>query len=254
MNAVLLILILFGDPSGEKLSADLAADLARLAGSDARIVTGVKAAKELQKRDVRVGDLLSSPNIGAHLTASEPNLIVIHLERRESGGDSVVDTSIWLEGRGDKHVAIGGNGIDTEPGVLKGILPIISHRFPEQAGEIAPKAGDEAQLAVQVERQQWQEILGNVASVAHKSPRQFYYQVLAYSRLLQRDAAVESLNKMRMQYPGHFLIAAAEELIPPAEEKPEEQKKSEEENANSKSVEPDKQMVPPEDDGGNVLR
>lgn len=253
MQAVLLILILFGDPSGEQLSKDLAADLGRLAGANAKILIGTEAAKELEKHDVRVADLMSGPNIGAHLTTSTPNLIIIHLERSESAGDIVVNSSVWLEGRSDKHVAIGGNGADPEQGVLKGLLPIIQHRFPEQpgAGVIAP-ASDEAQLAAQADRKEWQTMLGNLAGVEKKSPRQFYYQILAYSRLVQRDAAVESLNQMREKYPDHFLIKAAEEMIPPLPH--DEDGKSDDGNANSQSVEPKQETVPPEDDGGNVLK
>ncbi len=44
--------------------------------------------------------------------------------------------------------------------------------------------------------------------------RQQYYEVLAYARLGQRDAAVRALNRFREDYPDHFLIAAAQELIP----------------------------------------
>ena len=75
-------------------------------------------------------------------------------------------------------------------------------------------------LAQLAEQRQWLDLLGLLAGVTEKTPRQRYYEVLAYARLGQRDPAVEALNRLRSASPGHFLILAAEELIPPAGEAP----------------------------------
>ncbi len=246
MNPLLVILILFSDPSSEPLAKGLGDELARIGGEQVQVVTGKDAAANLETHGVKVGDLVASPNIADHLTADQKNLVVILVDRQERVGDVVVESRMWLEGRSDRHVAIAGSGGDPLPSVVNGVVKVIGHRLPGQAGEkIAP--GDEARLASLAEHDQWLDMLGQLAGVDNKSPRQFYYQVLAYSQLQQRDAAVEALNRMREKHPKHFLIAAAEEVIPPAP-----QPKKKDDPADDGDTLRD--ITVPTDDGSNTLR
>jgi hypothetical protein len=82
---------------------------------------------------------------------------------------------------------------------------------------IAVKQGppDDIELARLAEKGQWLDLLGKIAPINARTPRQRYYEVLAYVKLGQRDPAVQALNMLRTEHPGHFLIAAAEEIIPP---------------------------------------
>jgi hypothetical protein len=248
MESLLLILIVFGDSGTEPLAKDVAAEFARLGGEKVRVLVGNDAKAQIESRDVKIADLTASSNIGAHLTASDKNLIIIHLERTVTAGDIVVDSRIWLEGRADRHVAIGGNGVEPVSGAVNGILPVIMHRMPEQARAGVVQNGDESRLAKLAEASEWSEIVGELAGVKQLTPRQYYYQILAFSRLGQRDPAVEALNHMREAHPKHFLIAAAEELIPP---KHMEELPSDDDGTNTLR---DPAAVGVPDDGGNTLK
>ena len=221
---LLTILILLGDPSGEAIARQVSEELARRGGPRVAVVVGPEAVARLEAKGIKAADLLASPNIGAHLTAPAPAgsegtapdpLVVVHLERREVGGDALVETRVWLDGRSDRHVAIVGKGGDPAGAVVHGVVGLLGHRLPG-AAPIAAAGVDDAQLALLAERQQWLDLLGRLAGVAAKTPRQSYYEVLAYVRLGQRDAAVEALNRLRAEHPDHFLVAAAAEIIPPA--------------------------------------
>jgi len=224
MDAFLLtILILLGDPSGEPIATQVGEELTRRGGAQVQVVVGAEALIQLEAHGIKAGDLLGSPNIGAHLTAPTVQgearianpLIVIHLDRRQVVGDTLVETRMWLDGRTDRHVAIVGKGADPAGAVIHGVVEVVGHRLPG-AKAATGRGVDDAQLAQLAERAQWLDLLGRLAGVQAKSPRQGYYEVLAYARLGQRDAAVEALNRLRAAHPAHFLVAAAGELIPPA--------------------------------------
>ena len=224
MDAILLtILILLGDPSGEPIAKQVGEELSRRGGTAVQVVVGADALAQLETRGIKAGDLLASPNIGAHLTAPAVKdgatvanpLIVVYLDRRQVAGDALVETRVWLDGRSDRHVAIVGKGADPTGAVTHGVVELVGHRLPGATATTAIGI-DDAQLAQLAERQQWLDLLGRLAGVQTKTPRQAYYEVLAYARLGQRDAAVEALNRLRAVHPDHFLVAAAADLIPPA--------------------------------------
>ncbi len=214
MKTLLVILILFGDPAHEPLATTVADDLRRIGGESVQIVIGAPAAAELEKRGVKIQDLITSPNIAEHLTTADMNLAVIHLTREDAGGDVVVNTRLWAEGHAEQHVAIAGKGGDPATSVSSGIARTLAHRLAN--ARAASPIADDTQLAGLANRGAWGEVLGQIAAVpaAERSPRQHYYLVLAYSRMEQRDAAVEALNTMRTAHPDHFLIKAAEAVIP----------------------------------------
>ena len=251
MKTVLLILILFGD-QGEPLAKGVADDLARVGGENAQVLVGAAAVAELEKRGVKIQDIIGSPNIGDHLTESDPNIAVVHLDRQVAGGDVVVETRLWLEGKNDRHVAIAGNGGDPQASVSNGLVRALAHRLPN-ARPTSP-AADETQLAALAERKEWQQILGLLAGVEQRSPRQWYYQVLAFSRLGRRDAAVDALNAMRAAHPDHFLIKAAEDVVPPAADDAGKDLKDVKDQDAEAPPAAKPLPVPAGDDGGNTLR
>jgi len=247
---LLLILILVGDPKGEALGKGLADELLRIGGERVQVVVGAEAAKQLDAKGLKPADLRAAGNLGGHLTASEKNLAVLTLDRREVSGDIVVECRLWIDGRADQHVAIAGaiNGkpVDALPGVLSGVLRLLGGRLPGGGGGAAVAGEiDDARLAVFAERSQWTELLGLLAGVKERSPRQCYYQVLAYAKLGQRDPAVASLNVMRAAHPKHFLLAAAEELVAPAPAKPDPPGAGGDTLRDTPAV---------KDDGGNTLK
>ncbi len=243
MKSLLLILILVGDPAHEPLAITVGEDLRRVGGEAVNVVVGAPAMAELEKRGVKIQDLITSPNIAEHLTTADPNLAVIYLQRDDAGGDIVVNTRLWAEGRNEQHVAIAGQGGDPAASVSNGIVRTLAHRLPN-ARAAAPVA-DETQLAGLADRAAWGEVLGQIVSVpaAERTPRQHYYLVLAYSRMQQRDAAVEALNAMRAAHPDHFLIKAAEAVLP-----------AEPEPADAPKPDLDHVTTPASDDGSDTLR
>jgi len=64
-----------------------------------------------------------------------------------------------------------------------------------------------------VERREWQTLLTRLAAVAEPTPRQSYYEVLAFVRLGRRQPAIEAVAEMRERHGHHFLVDAAEELL-----------------------------------------
>ncbi|HYE05108.1 MAG TPA: hypothetical protein VEL07_06230 [Planctomycetota bacterium] len=245
MKTLLVILILFADPAHEPLATTVADDLRRVGGENVQVVIGAAAAAELEKRDVKIQDLITSPNIAEHLTTADMNLAVVHLTREDAGGDVVVNTRLWAEGEDEQHVAIAGKGGDPATSVSSGIVRTLAHRLPN--ARVASPVADDTQLAGLAERRAWGEVLGQIASVpaAERTPRQHYYLVLAYSGMEQRDAAVEALNAMRAAHPDHFLIKAAEAVIPA-------------EAAATAAPEPEPELEPaptaPVDDSSDTLR
>jgi hypothetical protein len=244
MKSLLLILILVSDQGGNDLAKGVADELARIGGDRARILVADEASRSLQESGVKIADLVATPNIGEHLTDQRRDLIVIYLDRREAAGDIVVDSRLWLDGRSDRHVAIGVKGSEPIEPVVNGIMGLIDHRLPRSGAATSAAPGDEGRLAKLAEAQSWQAILGEIAGIKERSARQYYYEVLAYARLGQRDPAVEALGRMRLAFPGHFLIKAAEELLPERDDQVIES-----------TQEPDEVNEPaPADDGSNTLK
>ena len=219
MEALLLVLILIGDPSGADLGKGLGEELQRRAGEKVSIRVGAEALEPLTQAGLAVSDLLATPNIANHLTGGTPPkpLIIIHLDRSEKAGDILVESRVWTAGQAERHIAIAGKGGDPLPAVTAGIVDLIGKRIGAQ-GEDAPL--DDVELARLAERNEWRMLLGRLASVEQRTPRQRYYEILAYVRLGQRDPAVEALNQLRGEAPDHFLIPAAAELIPPIAPEP----------------------------------
>lgn len=255
MEHVLLILVLLGDPSGEALAKGVAAELVRRGGQQVQVVVGPEAKAAIEKQGVTIKDLLITPNIGAHFTAAQagkpPAPIILYIDRRDAGGDAVVETRAWFDGRAERHVAIAGSAdgksTDPLPAVTAGVIGLIGHRLPGNAQAAKPGVVDEVRLAQLAEHRQWLDLLGLLAGVTDKTPRQRYYEVLAYAKLGQRDPAVEALNQLRTSFPGHFLVAAAEELIPSATGAP----KANEADQGGNEL---RDGAKPADDDSNVLK
>lgn len=238
MSHLLLILVLFSDPSGEAAAQVVTDELARIGGKQVEVVMGAEALKRLEGLGMKAQDLVISPTMANHLTASEKKLVIIRLDRRSSGGDEILESKVWAGGKADSHVAIAGKGGDPLSGALTGIIQVIGPRLPT-APDLAP-SNEDVELAGLAENKEWKVLAERLDAKADKDPRQLYYLVLARSRMGQPDQAREVLAVMRTNHPSHFLTRAAETLIPAGAAKA-----GETSNAPAK---------PPVDDGSNVLR
>lgn len=256
MSHLLLILVLFSDPSGEASAQIITDELTRIGGKQVEVVMGADAIKRLEAHGMKLHDLVVSPTVANHLTASEKNLVIIRLDRRSSGGDEIMESKVWSGGRTDSHVSIAGKGGDPLSGAISGIIQVIGPRLPT-APDIAPTPED-AELATLAETKEWKVLAERLEAKAEKDPRQLYYLVMARARLGQPDEAREVFAVMRTNHPGHFLTRAAETLIPAGAAKTNDAppaatdapKKAPDDGGNTLRDAP----AVPGDDGGNVLR
>jgi hypothetical protein len=215
---VLLILVLFGDPSGADAAKAVGTELAELGGTTVHVVVGPEALAQLAGKGVKEADLLGSPVIANHLTASDPDLVVIRLDRRADGGDQLIESRVWYDGHSDSHVAISGHGGDPTASAVSGIIQVLGTRLPLSPGQPANVEG--GQLAHLAEHNDWQGIRDSMRDKASKDPRQFYYLVLAEVRLGLIDEARRDVAAMATAHGAHFLVAAARSLLPPPESAP----------------------------------
>ena len=255
MSHLLLILVLFSDPSGEATAQIVTDELTRIGGKQVEVVMGAEATKRLEAHGMKPHDLVVSPTVANHLTASEKGLVIIRLDRRSSGGDEIMESKVWSNGRVDSHVSIAGKGGDPLSGAISGIIQVIGPRLPTSP-DIAPSPED-AELATLAETKEWKLLAERLEAKTEKDPRQLYYLVMARARLGQPDAAREVLTLMRTGHPGHFLTRAAETLIPAgaaradATSSPQDgPKKPADDGSNTLRDAP----AVPADDGSNVLR
>lgn len=210
MEALLLILILFSDPSAEPAAKLLAEELALRGGTQVQVVIGAEAMKQLEIKGLRDGDLMASPRLAEHLTQQESKLVIVRLEHREAAGDQLVETRVWSAGRLERHTAIAGKSGDPSSTAVAGVVEILASRL---ALTSAPAATNGTDLPALVSRKAWREIQERLAAKADKNAREFYYLVLAQVR--QRDATAKAtVAAMAKAHPGHFMLKAAEALLP----------------------------------------
>ncbi len=250
MPHLLLILVLFSDPSGEASAKIIAEELGRIGGQQVQVELGPAAVQQLEKLGVKQHDLVVSPNLANHLTATEKQLIIIRLDTRLVGGDRLMESKVWAGGRADSHISIAGNGGDPLASAVSGIIQVIGPRLPTQP-DIAPSLVD-AELTTLAEGKEWTALIARLADIPEKDPRQLYYLVMGHARLGHFEEARAQYATMQAKHPGHFLTRAAEVLVP-------ESARANATRANDKPLVDDGSNVlrdapPVVDDGSNVLK
>lgn len=215
MNPLLLILVLFS-PADAEAGGKLAERMRDVGGTQVRVVVGAEALADLDRRGIKDSDLVTSPEIGSQLTRRSRDLVVVRLDSRRSGGDAVIETTVWARGRSERHVSIAGADGDALEGASRGAIAIIAPLLPEPT-----PAEQDARLPRLVDAQQWEAVLQLVAPYgpppANRLPRQHYYEVMALTRLGRRDDARDALTRMRAAHPEHVLTETAAGLLPATE-------------------------------------
>jgi hypothetical protein len=241
MDKILLILVLSGNPEAEPAAKPLAEALARLGGARVEVVAGAPARERLAAKGLRDGDLLAASENVRALTAREA-LAVIRIERRDAGGDAVLESRVWIEGRAEAHTAITGaaasheNAAELGQRAVRGLLPLVAPLMPDTA-EDARDERERTVLAALVRKADWQGVLERVQTERTPTPRMRYFRVLALGRLNRLEEARAALAEFARVAPAHVLLRAAGDLLP-------------------RDGESDALRDPglPPDDGGNVLR
>ncbi len=209
----MLVLVLMGGPSDDPLPQRVADAISDAGGERVHVVIGAEAATELGKLGLKDIDLVTTPAMGEQLTAHQPEVVVIRLERRNAGGDGVIESTIWAKGHTDRHVAIAGKNTNPTEGAVNGILKMVGPSLPEDKTASADQK-DES-LAHLVAKSEWEGLRDAALAIPSKTPRQHYYLILALTRLGKPSEGAEALEAMRKAWPGHFLVSSAEALLKP---------------------------------------
>lgn len=215
MHHLLLVLLLIS-PRDQALGDRVAEDIRALLGTQGRVLVGAPAATELSHRGLRDGDLLSAPEVGEAMTQREPDVVLVRLESRRSGGDDIIDSAVWLRGHLQRHVAIAGGGHAASDGATRGVIEALAPLLEQDAASDT----DEARLPQLAQDEDWRGLLARVDPFGppspHQSARALYYAVLANVRLGRLEHAQEVLERLRARYPDHVLTQSAAALLPGA--------------------------------------
>ena len=229
---LLLIIILFAGPDDRPVAEALADAIQQQSTTELQVAVGNERLVEF---GLQRADLLATPSLGSHLTRLQSSVILVDLDYRAIGGqprivvgdapastadqrDHMIEAQLWMAGQYDVFTTIAGAGGDPVPGLIDGVMPLL-----QPVLQVEPQAVQvvDVPLATLVQRQEWTKVLTRLA--AQQGPEtaiEYYYQVSAYSALNNRQAALESLNHMRENFGGHFLVMAATEALPPVRSEP----------------------------------
>ncbi len=213
MHQLILILLLFA-PQDHDVGVRIGADLTAAFGDHARVLLGKDAIAELAKRGLKDADLASSPEVGEALTRTAPEVVLVRLDCRVTGGDQVIESAVWDHGRLDRHVSIAGGGHSATDGASHGICDALSGMISAASDDDA----DAGRLPQLVHAEDWLGVLALVDPFgpppAQQDVHSLYYGVLANVRLGREAHAREILARMRAQHPSHVLTGAAGALLP----------------------------------------
>lgn len=217
MEQLIVILILLAGPDERAVGELLAQDLRERGGERVEVLVGELAHARLEDNwGITVEDLTVSRHIGAQLTKHEPNLVLIHIAGRQMQGDTILDLGLWVGGSDERLSSIAGAGGDAVPGLRTNLMPLLSGLLGKDEGQVV--AGPQRSVTDLIKAEEWAKAVARLAESETLSVREHYYRVLAYVRLGNRTAAIDSLNQMKTAFGQHFLVAAAEDLIPAREE------------------------------------
>ena len=215
LEPLLLILILFSGEESQTSAFALAEHLADIGQDGIQVAIGDDADAILAGKGIGIEDLAVSPQIGQQLTRDAAMAIVRLRVEDAGGGDQLLEGRIWSAGRIESHTTIVGADIDPVPIFARGVWTLLARSLRRQE-DGSPQADDpQAPLVDLVRNQAWTRVLGRLAGTEDRSAREWYYMVLAYARLGQREPALETLRRMQAAHAGHILTTAAGELIPP---------------------------------------
>jgi hypothetical protein len=207
VEAVLLILVLSaGDPESARAAAAVAEAL-RQQEPAAQVVLPPESAKLLAARGMRDGDLVSRSEKPVQATAADLHLVLVRVERRESGSDRVVDIDLWSGGRIDRMSTAVGQDTDPLPLAAEG-----ARRLLRESAHDPVAAADRADIEVIsdfADRGDWKGLVASVDARSDARPRLRHAAIMARLRLGDHAGAVTALEAMRAKLPDHPLTKAA---------------------------------------------
>lgn len=207
MEAALLILILAAGDPASGAAAHAVAEALRRQEPQAAVVLPPDSAQRLAGLGLRDADLLGRSEKALLATARDLRLVLVRVERRESGSDHVVDVDLWSGGRVERMSAAVGKDTDPIPLAEEGARRLLRDASHDAAG--AADRADIAFLTAFADRGDWQGLIAAVAARPDARPRLRHAAVLARLRLGDHEGAAAALAAMRADLPDHPLTAAA---------------------------------------------
>ncbi len=215
LESLLLVLILFSGEDSKASASALAEHLADIGQNRIQVVFGDDANAILAGKGLGAEDLTASAQLGQQLTRNKA-LAIIQLRIEDAGGgDQLLEGRIWSGGRIESHTTIVGADINPVPLFARGVWGLLARSLPQQDSDRTSHDDPRTPLVELVRDQAWTQVLGRLAGTEERSAREWYYMVLAYARLGQRESALTTLRHMQEAYEDHILTTAARELIPP---------------------------------------
>jgi hypothetical protein len=240
MEALLLVLVLSAGDPGSVEAATAVAEALRLQDPKARVVLAADAATELTRRDLRDADLVARSERVLTETAKDLKLVIVRIERRQSGPDQVIDVDLWSGGRRDGMSAVSGNtgtpgAADPLGQAVDGARRLLREASHDPAA--AAERADRTFLSRFIERGDWTGLILAVDARQDASPRLRCAAIMARLRLGDRDGATAALAVVRSVAPDHPLVREAAAAL----------------ESDAGGVDAMRDPAPG-DDGGNILR
>lgn len=211
MEAVLLILILSaGDPDSGAAAQAIAAAM-REQDAKAQIILPPDSAKLLAERGLRDADLIERSEKALLATAKDLRVVLVRVERRDSGADRIIDIDLWSGGRVDRMSAAVSQETDPLPLAVEGARRLLREAAHDPAG--AAERSDRAFITGFADRGDWKGLVVAVAARPDARPRLRHAAIMARLRLGDHEGAVAALAAMRADFPEHPLTAAANAAV-----------------------------------------
>jgi hypothetical protein len=236
VEAILLILILSAGDAESLTAAKAVA--AALAQHDARaqIVLPPEAGKRIAERGLHDADLVGRSEKALLATAKDLRLVLVRVERRDTGSDRIVEVELWSGGRHDRMSAVTGLEGDPVPSAAEGARRLLRDAAHDPV--LAADRSDLAFIAGFAEQGDWKGLVAAVGARPDTGPRLRHAAILARLRLGDQAGATAALAILQQSHPGHPLTFAAADAVA----------------ADAGGSDSLRDAAKSADDGGNILR
>jgi hypothetical protein len=236
VEAVILILVLSaGDPASLTAAQAVAAALQQH-DAKAQVVLPPDAAKHLAERGLHDADLVGHSEKVLLATAKDLRLVIVRVERRDTGSDCIVEVELWSGGRHDRMAAVSGKEGDPVPSAAEGARRLLRDAAHDPA--LAADRTDIAFIAGFAEQGDWKGLIAAVGARPDAGPRLRHAAILARLRMGDQAGAAAALAALQQSHAGHPLTTAAAVAVA----------------ADAGGADSLRDAAKPADDGGNTLR
>jgi hypothetical protein len=206
--AALVLLLSAGDPASREAATAVQQRLTTVA-PQVRVLAGPEAAADLAQRGLKDADLVARSERALALT-STGRLVLLRVERRQTGEDQVVDIELWAHGRRTSASAAAGKAArDPQAEAADTAAKLVAD---STAADFRDRSDTEF-LARFSEKADWRGLVQAVNRLAAPSPRLRHAAAMAHLRLGDRAAAAAEIERLRAEAPDHPLVQRGEAAL-----------------------------------------